>query len=519
MSVKKHGGDPDLTAAYAEISVWQERTAEALVVVLMCVLPLFLTSERYFYLTRQKFVFFVASTCLIMYAVAAVWGARLLRDPRLPSRSGVFSVADCALLGFAGVTLLSAFLSPYREVANVWLGIQERFDGAVTQLLYVLVFFIVSRWYRPRTRDLALFAASSVIVAGIGILQFFGMDIFTLWPVHDERFIVENYYDIFFRSTLGNVNIVSTYVCAAVLLNGYFFVRTESTRPYLWLAASALNFWLMDLAGSYSGRVGVAAALVLTLPFVFENKKYSGRFLILCGSWVLVYAAHRLFYNLIALGNGNPSRLLLYAAGLCLLLLSGFALLIWEKKKPGQNSGRNRKLGLIAALLCVVLGVAGVEIAGRSGGGMIYELREIMHGNIQDSFATYRIHIWRNAMSVYSRHPFFGSGPDTFSFVFPEAAQGVVGEFYDKAHNEYLQILICQGIFGLACYLVFLAAIFVKAVKKAFSDPIIMAVSAAFAGYAAQAFFNISLPIASQMLWIFAGIIAGAASRKPDVSL
>ena len=94
-----------------------------------------------------------------------------------------------------------------------------------------------------------------------------------------------------------------------------------------------------------------------------------------------------------------------------------------------------------------------------------------------------------------------------FFFAFPEEAHMIAGETYDKAHNEYIQILICQGALGLACYLVFLAGALIKPIPKSFKNPLAMAVLAAFAGYCVQAFFNISLPIASQTLWVFAGML------------
>jgi len=159
-----------------------------------------------------------------------------------------------------------------------------------------------------------------------------------------------------------------------------------------------------------------------------------------------------------------------------------------------------------------------VEVLGRwdegeAYPGRIYEIREVMHGNLRDEYATYRIYIWRNALSVYPEHPIIGSGPDTFLNVFPEESHGIVGEQYDKAHNEYLQILICQGILGLFCYLVFLGAVFARPISESFRNPMTMAVLAAFTGYCIQAFFNISLPIASQILWVFAGML----TRRPAI--
>jgi hypothetical protein len=151
----------------------------------------------------------------------------------------------------------------------------------------------------------------------------------------------------------------------------------------------------------------------------------------------------------------------------------------------------------------------------------IYEAREMLHGRAAGTFGSSRIHLWQSALETFPNlpnrpeHPklqtlLIGSGPDTFWYTLPIEAHQLFGTFggFDKAHNEYLQILICQGILGLLCYLIFLGYLLFKAVPKAFKNPMLMAVLAGFAGYCVQAFFNISLPIASQMLWVMAGVLA-----------
>ena len=195
-------------------------------------------------------------------------------------------------------------------------------------------------------------------------------------------------------------------------------------------------------------------------------------------------------------------------------------MLVWAKndKERDPDAPPKWKLGVILIAVFIVIGIAGVEVLGRQdaeagGTNFVYEIREMLHGNIRDEFGTRRIYIWRNALAVFPQHPVIGSGPDTFMSVFPEEAQMVHAEHYENAHNEYLQILICQGILGLLCYLTFLGAVLVKAVPTAFKNPLVMAALAAFVGYCAQAFFNLSLPITSQMLWVAAGILASKRVR------
>ena len=130
-----------------------------------------------------------------------------------------------------------------------------------------------------------------------------------------------------------------------------------------------------------------------------------------------------------------------------------------------------------------------------------------MHGNIYDELGSNRVYIWRHALSIVPNRPLLGTGPDAFFFAFPPAAHAKYGEFYDKAHNEYLQILVCQGILGLTAYLAFLGSVIITGTKKAFSSPAAAAALIAATGYLVQAFFNISHPIASQILWVMFGLL------------
>lgn len=520
LAVKKRAG----------VDVWQDRVARLLVILLLCVQPLYFNAAKYFGLTRHKFVFFCICTGAVLLFTIIIWCVRLIKKPRLLPEFKL-SIADWAILAFALITLISAIFSPFGDKTDVWVGVAERYDGAITQLLYVAVFFIVSRWYKPRRRDTLIFAISAILIALIGIFQFFGMDFFGLWPKGWWDYRITNYYHIIFRSTLGNINIVSTYVCIASLLCGFMFIRypsqakkpvgkaIENIQQPLWLAASALSFWLMELANSDSGLVGIVAGVFLALPFIIQNRKTLGRALILASSWVAVFTLQRLFYQVIALGNSSPAILLPYIAMFILLAAAGvFLTKTGNELEP--DAPPKWKPGVILIVACIVAGLAVVEILGArlstSGfaGRLLHEAREVLHGRFDDDMGSGRIFIWRNALASFPNYPVIGTGPDTFYYALPAEAHQVYHTNFDKAHNEYLQILICQGILGLLAYLVFLGHTLVKAIPKAFKDPLIMAVLAAFIGYCVQAFFNISLPIASQSLFIFAGILAGRQPRE-----
>jgi len=519
-------------AMYSKIDIWQARTARMLFILMCCAMPIFLVNG-YYELPTQKWEFFIFSMVLTLLSVALVWVYRLTRRTKLLPM-GKPDISDWAIIGFAAVTILVTLASPFRNDMSIWVGIPTnpgiavgRYDGAITQLFFVAIFFIISRWYKPREKDFMWFSITAIAISIIGILQFFGLDFLGLWPNYGAN-VRKHFFDIHLRTTLGNTNTVSVFVTVAVLFTGFLYIRKKSKWQPLWFAASAFSFWMWDVANADSGTIGIAVAMLLCIPFIIQSSKTLGRTLILVSAWVATFTIQTALFgtNLLNLRQINDfaaagglhlrplSSLLPFLAVFAVLLAVGL-LLNFKGKELDPDAPPKWKLGVILIVVCILVGIVGVEFLGRPdadghGSGVIFEAREIMHGNIQDNFGTYRIFIWRNALNAFPNNPIIGTGPDTFALAFPAEAQVAAGgdyQFFENAHNEYIQYLITHGIVGLLFYLAFVISIVVRSVKKAFNDPILMAVLAAFVGYLAQAFFNISHPIASQMFWVFAGIL------------
>ncbi|MCL2634553.1 MAG: O-antigen ligase family protein [Oscillospiraceae bacterium] len=515
------------------IEIGKSWIAEILFILMMCVQPMYFNHARYYYLTGHKYWFFLICVSSILCMVMGVYMIKLILGHRfLPKK--LPTVAEWAALGYALITFISALASPFagEADADVWGGFYERHDGALTQFLYVAIFLIIANWYKPRMRDFGIFSIAASAISIMGLLQFYGVNVFNMYFGELEEIFRHGHYVLQFRSTLGNIMALSTFVCITVLLCGFLFVRSKSKWSPVLIAGSALSFWMLISAGAESGMVGALGAVVLAIPFIVESREYIGRFLILVSSWAAAFTLQRLFYNCIILKADSAGRIVFYAVVTITLLAVGLLLTVFWKKKAAskeQDSDVSVKTpikwkhGAILLASVIILGIASVEVIGRQAdenstgfGELFYQAREILHGNLEDEFGTMRVYIWRHALSVVPDYLLIGSGPDTFYFAFPEEAQRFYGETYDKAHNEYLQILICQGIFGLLFYLTFLGTLFIKSIKKSFTNPILMASLAAFTGYGIQALFNISTPIASQMMWVISGVMA--ISLKQDQS-
>ena len=125
-----------------------------------------------------------------------------------------------------------------------------------------------------------------------------------------------------------------------------------------------------------------------------------------------------------------------------------------------------------------------------------------------------RFYIWDMAVKSIPQNWLTGVGLDNFQHVFlssPDFSEDMY--FKDKAHNEYLQILVTQGIPALINYLALLIFTCVGAVKNILNETskekraVTWILLGALIGYAAQAFFNNSITYVVIYFWLIIGLL------------
>ena len=125
-------------------------------------------------------------------------------------------------------------------------------------------------------------------------------------------------------------------------------------------------------------------------------------------------------------------------------------------------------------------------------------------------------------------HKIFGSGPDTFGIYIDllrrEEMIGVTGQFFDAAHNEYLQFLFTLGPIATISYILGLVLASIKAFKTGILElrddamlPFLYACAMAVICYATQAVVNLNLPVVTPFLWIFLSMMVAMLRDKGEV--
>ena len=287
---------------------------------------------------------------------------------------------------------------------------------------------------------------------------------------------------------------------AALVFCGVAVLQFMDLNP-LWLFPG--DFRWSGRESSYNGAflslTGNAdlTASVLSLGFaVFWSFGLKER------KWVYLLPAVACFLTLLCSGIRGG---LLAAAG-------GFLLCM-----PVQlRSGRTLKVCIYIAIAIVLLSTV-LLIRFVPADGTLGELHSLLNGEVSDSFGSGRIYIWKNAWKLFRERPLLGGGPDTLGerglFFSRLMADGTpMRRNIDCAHNEYLNILVNQGIPAL---LLFLAALGTTLFRAFRNDSAAAAVlRSALVTYLLGALFGISMPSNTAFFWLCWGMLEGALRRK-----
>ena len=166
-------------------------------------------------------------------------------------------------------------------------------------------------------------------------------------------------------------------------------------------------------------------------------------------------------------------------------------------------------LGVFFAVTCIVFFFTDYirEIAVRS-------YWEVANGDV-DKMGSDRLYNWRKGLEQVPKHWLTGVGLDNYRYVFVSAPDFKEGMYYqDKGHNEYLHVLVTQGVPALINYLALLVYACVGAVKNILKETsvkkraVTWILLGMFIAYCFQALFNSSIPYVVIHFWLVIGLLA-----------
>lgn len=146
--------------------------------------------------------------------------------------------------------------------------------------------------------------------------------------------------------------------------------------------------------------------------------------------------------------------------------------------------------------------------------GTLWELSQVLHGNLSDEFGSHRGEIWKQSWQLFLERPWLGGGPGTNGarldirwsrYIEALGRDRVVS--VGNTHNVFLGYLLSFGVFGGAMYVLATVTGLVTWFRRRRSGAIFPALGSAFLCYMIQEFFGIGLCLTTPMLWVVWGLL------------
>ena len=327
---------------------------------------------------------------IIVEIIFLLWLWLILKKPEYRPKKNILTIS---LSLFFAILIITAFtgVNPNRSFFMDY----ERMDG-IFHLLHFYVFFLVlSSFFRKRSDWEELFALS-VLVSPIVALTF------------------QRIYNGRLSGSLGNPDFIACYAIfnlafALFLIYSAWQKISQKRKNLIWpeiiylsiggigLLSTPLMLWMSGTRGAILAFAIVIGLNILILPWIRYQRKY-----ILSPKW---------------------------RKGLIVLIFTGL-LIVGGLYLARNNSKIN-------------------NLVSRS-----HTLKRLTHISVHSGTVRNRLLVWQYGWEGFKERPIRGWGWDNFLVSFNKHYTTKLSEpWFDKAHNEYLDVLVASGIFGLLSYL------------------------------------------------------------------
>lgn len=490
--------------------------------------------------TGGKLVIIAAvSLCIFVSLFAASHAVCTLGTPREESvvikHDNVFTrlvnyltLPDVAILLY-WVCMLISCLGSDSPIESI-IGLEKRNNGFWIQTLYIAVYFIISRGLIFKNIKIQLMMFAGTAISVVSILHYFGIDLYNTdyaiprWQV--EMYAVKNdrvAAGTNFLGSVGNINLLSYIIVVCLVASVLLYVVKAQpewdkfglfTLPCCFIMAFGERCTRTD-----AGIVAIIGAAFFAVVVLCNSMERLRRICIGFGTaalgwWLNVFIVKHTLQKI----SVDTTSKLLFCGGIMLIAV-GIILTLFKDKVDNAN-GKIIRYGAWGVMALGAVGVCALAIvaAKTQTSGTFYEFGQILLGNFEENFGNARGKIWLNSVKLIDENPLFGIGPDRFSVIFKQEL-GVLfpGKNLDKAHNEYLDVLICNGIIGLGLFMTFLIGLLVRAIKHSSVCRAAGVLAVVVFAYMVHAFFGYQLPLQSPVMWAVLGLAGSACFAVNEV--
>lgn len=484
--------------------------------------------DGYYNMGDAKYEFFKFVT-IALFIVMGLWllfeKLQTIGKSKKDRKTLNISVQDWSVLIYFSIALVAWIISPYRKEA--WVGSHEWYMGLLSQILFVGIYFMISRYMSDKSWTLIAMGISATIVFFISYLHRFRMD-----PLGLYEGVAEKYW-LSFLGTIGNANWYSSYICVIlpIMMGVYIFYESRQSAEGKWGHVLNAGLILLGFAttvtqNSDSAYIGLALGILFLMWFALESLVYFRRFLeiLLLGLCVakitgylqVAFPKKAMILSEISteITQGNITK---YVLGIVLFL---YVIVLIGKKRVAviwENIKKIRNvfyivLGIMILLVPMLMWLVSTgKISLKTG-----LLSETGYLIFNDKWGTNRGKIWKYAVQIYKEYPLsmklFGCGPDSLMYYTNEFHQAKAlsfgkNEILTNVHNEWLNMLINYGILGAFAYCSIFIVNVVHVSKYWKSKPILLAFGASVLAYIGHNFFCFQQVVCTSLIFIVIAMV------------
>ena len=481
-------------------------------------LPLYMQNKLVM-IGNAKYLFFRNTTIVLgAFVVLAVLWQKISGEKAQTAKEDRWKLTDLFMLLYLLSAVVASVFSPCREV--VFLGYPGWYMGLLTQVLLVGIYFAVSRYYDGSRSIWWIAGIAAGIVTFVGLLNRLDIDVLGTFQGMENG----EWNRTQLLSTIGNNNWYAGYISVTAgismtaaflgkkyvrvvgMIGSFLFFASAITSNSTTAVLSACGLGLVLFVLSLRQRRQLLRALeiLLLLPLSVFMVRMFLRFhltgLVLEGSIEKSVFFTPLWYVAFAVG------------------VVGY-LVLWlrerQQKKDLLENGRIFRIAVgVAAVAVGCLGILGILLLAGSALSDSSRLAEADNG---------RFALWKVTLLTYGKEgvlaKVFGMGPGSFYYVLYQWGsdamdwinRGILdNNVYSNAHNEWLTLLLEQGLFGVIAYGGIFVTAFGNLRRCLRRSPVALAVFLGITGYLICSLFTfqqvVSTPFAFALLGMARGV-------------
>ncbi len=428
------------------------------------------------------------------------------------------SITDGFVLAYLLSTILATVMGGFYKDA-FW-GAFGWNMGLFSQVSFVLLYLLLSRFGKHYRPVLAILCGVSAIVFLLGIVHRLGID-----PIGFYRGLSDDQMAQFL-STVGQATWYASYLIVVLPVGIGVFLFTENR---IWKIVSGIyaviGFCTLVTQNSDSAYFALAGFMLVFFWICVKKRESLRRFVAVC---MLFFLSGKVMSYLMRI-DPNPelkydflTSLVLDSALPWVFLAVCLALYVvigkrQDKAYPVKTMLRVRwaVLAVVGAVVAGIVGLIILQTGGRLPEEVSQRLSSVSYFTWNETWGNGRGRIWSFAVRVFREesflHKLIGIGPDCLSS-YVAVHHGEEMELYwgqkvlTNAHNEWLNMLINGGILGFLSY----AGIFVTAVRRFLRaesrDVLLTGIAAAAVSYMAYNFFCYQQVCCTPFIFILMGI-------------